>query len=79
MPARDGTGPRGMGPTTGKGKGLCDPYSGGSRPSMGGFLFSQLFGSRIPSGLGAFALNLIVAGIKTFCSRPSSPGKGRKG
>jgi hypothetical protein len=68
-----------MGPTTGKGKGLCDPYSGGSRPSMGGFLFSQLFGSRIPSGLGAFAMNLIAAGIKTFFSRPSSLGKGRKG
>lgn len=79
MPALDGTGPRGMGPTTGKGKGLCDPYSGGSRPSMGGFSFSQLFGSRIPSGLGAFAMNLIAAGIKTFFSRPSSLGKGRKG
>jgi hypothetical protein len=46
---------------------------------MGGFLFSQLFGSRIPSGLGAFAMNLIAAGIKTFFSRPSSLGKGRKG
>jgi hypothetical protein len=37
MPRFDGTGPRGMGPMTGGGRGLCNPYgtSFGYRPGFG--------------------------------------------
>jgi hypothetical protein len=36
MPGFDGTGPEGMGPMTGWGRGLCGPYGGrGSRRSFG--------------------------------------------
>jgi len=31
MPNRDGTGPRGNGPKTGRGKGTCKPRKGGRR------------------------------------------------
>ena len=35
MPGMDGTGPRGLGPMTGEGRGRCNPYSAGA-----GFAFA---------------------------------------
>jgi len=32
MPGMDGTGPRGLGPMTGGGRGWCNPYFGGAVP-----------------------------------------------
>ena len=36
MPGFDGTGPRGMGPMTGGGRGFCNPYYAGARSFYGG-------------------------------------------
>jgi hypothetical protein len=36
MPGFDGTGPRGMGPMTGGGRGFCNPYYAGVRSQYGG-------------------------------------------
>ena len=36
MPGFDGTGPRGMGPMTGGGRGFCNPYYAGARSPYGG-------------------------------------------
>ena len=49
MPGFDGTGPRGMGPMTGGGRGFCNPYS----PTYGmGAGYSQGFGLPAWGGRG---------------------------
>ncbi len=53
MPALDGTGPMGMGPLTGGGRGWCNPYFYGIRPSLWGFPAYQPWAWQgIPYGLG---------------------------
>ena len=37
MPGFDGTGPRGMGPMTGGGRGFCSPWGWSSGPVYGGY------------------------------------------
>ena len=44
MPGFDGTGPRGMGPMTGGGRGFCSPWGGGLRQSA----FSRRAGYAFP-------------------------------
>jgi hypothetical protein len=52
MPGRDGTGPLGLGPMTGGGRGLCNPYFGLNRqPLIGGFPYYQTFTGGFPSYL----------------------------
>lgn len=46
MPGFDGTGPRGMGPMTGGGRGFCAYPRGGVRPIIGGFGFYGRGGGR---------------------------------
>jgi hypothetical protein len=42
MPGFDGTGPRGMGPMTGGGRGFCNPYYAGARtPFMGAYPYGR--------------------------------------
>lgn len=46
MPGFDGTGPNGMGPMTGGGRGFCNPQRGGgvrqyARPRRGGYAFPR--------------------------------------
>ena len=43
MPGMDGTGPRGLGPMTGGGRGFCNPYSAGAGSAYGG-AFPERFG-----------------------------------
>lgn len=76
MPRFDGTGPRGMGPGTGGGRGLCNNPSGERRPPAPGLPSSQPDHPGIPSGIGSTLLNLVIAGIGYFCSRPTGPGGG---
>ena len=54
MPGFDGTGPRGLGPMTGGGRGFCNPYMGGMRsPFMGrGFGMGGGFGRGFGMGRG---------------------------
>ena len=40
MPGFDGTGPRGLGPMTGGGRGFCNPYMGGMRTPYGGYPYA---------------------------------------
>ncbi|MBW1714369.1 MAG: DUF5320 domain-containing protein [Deltaproteobacteria bacterium] len=45
MPGFDGTGPRGMGPMTGGGRGWCNPYYAGARPPfMGAYPYGSPYG-----------------------------------
>lgn len=51
MPGFDGTGPRGMGPMTGGGRGWCNPYYGwGSPPFMGAYPYGTPYGYTPPYG-----------------------------
>ena len=70
MPAMDGTGPMGMGPMTGGGKGLCNPYVSRIRPQMMGYSPYQSFGWGIPYELETYPLNPFVPGCKGFFRRP---------
>jgi hypothetical protein len=54
MPAMDGTGPMGMGPMTGGGRGWCNPYYAGIRQPIGGYPLSRPFGWGIPFGYGTW-------------------------
>jgi hypothetical protein len=54
MPAFDGTGPMGLGPMTGGGRGWCPPDYAGIRPSMTGYPYFQFYGRRRPYGFAAF-------------------------
>ncbi|MDH7571075.1 MAG: DUF5320 domain-containing protein [Armatimonadota bacterium] len=46
MPGFDGTGPRGMGPMTGGGRGWCNPYWTGGAPAVRGAGFVPWGGGR---------------------------------
>jgi len=51
MPGFDGTGPRGMGPMTGGGRGFCAPWGMGRMPGFGrryGFGRGYRFGAGLP-------------------------------
>lgn len=54
MPGRDGTGPLGQGPMTGRGMGLCNPYYAGSVDPRfyGGFGLRRGFGLGYGWGFG---------------------------
>ena len=55
MPGFDGTGPRGMGPMTGGGRGFCNPYYGGARqPSMGAYPYGSSYGYMPSYGAGYY-------------------------
>jgi hypothetical protein len=56
MPARDGTGPMGMGPMTGGGRGWCNPYLGNWPPMWGDPRFG-LSGWRTPYDYGTRPLS----------------------
>jgi len=46
MPGFNGTGPRGMGPMTGGGRGFCNPhYAGGRPPVMGAYPYTTPYGA----------------------------------
>ncbi len=54
MPGRDGSGPMGAGPRTGRGMGFCQGYTGNRVGRRGcGFGFSRGFGMGRGFGLGA--------------------------
>jgi hypothetical protein len=77
MPALDGTGPMGMGPMTGGGRGRCNPYYAGMRPPMLGFpLFQPLGWGGMPSGFGTYPLNPYPMGFRAFPCRPFRFGRG---
>jgi hypothetical protein len=78
MPAMDGTGPRGMGPLTGGGRGWCNPYYSGINTLRMASPFSQTFGSGRPSGFGMFPLNPYGLGFRAFPNRPLGFGRGRR-
>jgi hypothetical protein len=69
MPALDGTGPAGMGPMTGGGRGWCNPYFVGRRPTMMGSPFIQRFGWGIHQGFGMWSLDPYYAGFRAFPRR----------
>ena len=53
MPGMDGTGPMGLGPMTGGGRGWCNPYFVGVRPPLGaGSAYFQPYGFGVPGGYG---------------------------
>lgn len=77
MPARDGTGPMGMGPMTGGGRGWCNPYVAGWRTPMGYPYFPQNAGwGRIPYGTGMLPMNPDFGGFRLFPCRPFGRGRG---
>lgn len=77
MPALDGTGPMGLGPMTGGGRGWCNPYFYGVRPPWWGFPALQPWGWRgIPYGLGMGFINPYFAGFRAFPYRFSGRGRG---
>jgi len=83
MPGMDGTGPMGMGPMTGGGRGWCNPYYGGIRPPMSGFPYPmeqvsyRPWGWGIPYGVGTVPLNPYGMGFRTFPFRPFGCARGR--
>jgi len=77
MPGMDGTGPMGMGPMTGGGRGWCNPYTGAWRPPMVGYPFSQPMGwGRIPYGINPGFLNPYFPGFRAFIPRRLGRGRG---
>jgi hypothetical protein len=77
MPAMDGTGPMGMGPMTGGGRGWCNPYFGGIGMSTWRYPYYQPFGwGGVPYGYGAGVMNPYFAGFRAFPFRPFGRGRG---
>jgi hypothetical protein len=77
MPARDGTGPMGMGPMTGGGRGWCNPCVAGWRTPMGYPYFPQNAGwGRIPCGTGMPPMNRDFGRFRLFSYRPFGRGRG---
>jgi hypothetical protein len=77
MPGMDGTGPMGMGPMTGGGRGWCNPYTAGWRTPMG-YPYSPLrmgWGG-IPYGTGMMPMNPYFGGFRPFPYRPFGRGRG---
>jgi hypothetical protein len=70
MPALDGTGPMGLGPRTGGGRGWCNPYYTGTRSWTGGFPLFQPSGWGMPHGFGMYPWNPYVPGFRGFPYRP---------
>ena len=50
MPGFDGTGPRGLGPMTGGGRGFCNPAFGGVRSPYMGYPYGTPYGGGAPYG-----------------------------
>jgi len=75
MPAMDGTGPMGMGPMTGGGRGWWNPYFG-NRPPMWGDLRFGLSGWPTPYGYGTWPLTPYGCRFGAFPYR--FPGRGRR-
>lgn len=76
MPGMDGTGPMGLGPRTGGGRGWCNPYVAGVRSPFGtGIPYSQPYGGGVPYGEGMRPL------YDPYMMRPFAPyvpfGRGR--
>jgi len=75
MPAFDGTGPMGMGPMTGGGRGWCNPYFRRMSPMPGGF-----YGSPYPGWQRAqhemAPWNPYLQGFGAFPRRFSFPRRG---
>jgi hypothetical protein len=64
MPGFDGTGPRGMGPMTGGGRGFCSPWGRGRIYSFGG---GYGFGLRYGSGRGyRFGMDIPYTGAVPY-------------
>ena len=70
MPGFDGTGPRGLGPMTGGGRGFCNPYMGGMRSPFMGRGFGRGFG--MGRGMGRWWMGRMLfpagAGMPPFWS-----------
>ena len=76
MPGMDGTGPMGLGPMTGGGRGWCNPYFAGVRSPFGtGIPYSQPYGGEVPYGGGMRPM------YDSYMMRPFAPyvpfGRGR--
>ena len=55
MPGFDGTGPRGIGPMTGGGRGFCNPYHAGGRPPfMGAYPYGSPYGPSYAASYGGY-------------------------
>jgi hypothetical protein len=77
MPARDRTGPMGMGPKTGGGRGWCNPCIAGWRTPMGYPYFPKNAGwGRIPYGTGMLPMNPAFGRFRPFSYRPFGRGRG---
>ena len=71
MPALDGTGPMGMGPMTGGGRGRCNPYFAGWRAPMAGYpFFSPFYSGAMPYGFGTRPWNPYAIGLRAFPYQP---------
>ena len=58
MPGFDGTGPRGMGPMTGGGRGFCNPYYASGRiPFRGAYSYTPPYGMGYMPPYGAYSYN----------------------
>ena len=58
MPGFDRTGPRGMGPMTGGGRGFCNPYyASGRTPFRGAYPYSPPYGMGYMPPYGAYSYN----------------------
>ena len=79
MPGFDGTGPRGLGPMTGGGRGFCNPYMGGMRTPFMGRGFGRGFG--MGRGMGRWWMGRMLfpagAGMLPFGS-PVTPDQERE-
>ena len=78
MPAMDRTGPMGMGPMTGGGRGRCNPYLSKVRPPMRGYSPFRSFDWGIPYGLGTYPLNPFAQGFRAFPRLPFGFGRGQR-
>ncbi|MGQ9695784.1 MAG: DUF5320 domain-containing protein [Thermodesulfobacteriota bacterium] len=79
MPALDGTGPMGLGPMTGGGRGWCNPYYARVRAPMFGYPYLQHFGwGRMPYGYGFSPgfFNPYFMGFRAFPHRFLGRGRG---
>lgn len=75
MPAMDGTGPMGMGPMTGGGRGRCNPYVLNRPPQWGGPRFG-VPGWRTPYGYGMWPQTLCGWRSGAFPYRFAGRGRG---
>jgi hypothetical protein len=76
MPARDGTGPMGMGPMSGGGRGWCNPYYFRTSPTLGVSPYFRPLSWGSPYGSGIYTLNPMAVGFRAFPYRPFRCGRG---